>query len=194
MTKLHLPCAEVGLRRRDLLAGGSAALLFGAAGPGLAQGARSEKARIGDRIVFATGAHQGQPARVELLQPGHPPVAALPADPATGAVRDGSRFNKLLLLRLPPNELDQETLSQAADGVLAYSAICTHQGCTLNAWNQAARAIQCFCHHSEFSAAAAGRATKGPADASLPLLPLSISGGILIVAADFTSKPGPRTK
>ena len=97
---------------------------------------RAERAKPGDRIIFAAGEHQGKPARIELLVPGNPPIAALPADPVTGAVRDGSRFNKLLLLRVNPDELDAETRSRAIDGVLAYSAICTHQGCTIERLEQ----------------------------------------------------------
>lgn len=171
------------------------AIVFGLSGNAFGQGGpRGERAKRGDRIVFAAGPNQGQPARLDMLQPGAAPVAALPADPATGTVRDLSRFNKLLLLRLGPDDLDAETRARAVEGVLAYSAICTHQGCTLNAWNAAERAIQCFCHHSEFNAAAAGRPTKGPAEASLPILPLAVSDGILVVAGDFTAKPGPKTK
>jgi rieske iron-sulfur protein len=194
MAEIDLGLVDLTLRRRDILCGGSSAILFGMTRNALGQGARAERVKPGDRIIIAAGEHQNQPARLEMLRPGTAPLAALPADPATGTVRDVSRFNKLLLLRLDPEELDAETRARAVDGVLAYSAICTHQGCTLNAWNQAARAIQCFCHHSEFNAAAAGRPTKGPAEASLPILPLAVSEGVLVVASDFTSKPGPRTK
>jgi rieske iron-sulfur protein len=195
MADINLAHIKDLLCRRDIIVGGSAALVFGATHNALGQGgARGERVKPGDRIIFATGTYQGQPARLELLQPGTAPIAALPADPTTGTVRDLSRFNKLLLLRLSPDDLDAETRARAVEGVLAYSAICTHQGCTLNAWNAAERAIQCFCHHSEFNAAAAGRPTKGPAEASLPILPLAVADGVLVVAADFTSKPGPKTK
>jgi rieske iron-sulfur protein len=195
MADNDLGCIKNLLRRRDVLSGGSAAIVFGITGTALGQGGpRGERVKPGDRIIFAAGVNQGQPVRPDLLQPGAAPVAALPVDPATGTARDLSRFNKLLLLRLAPEHLDAETRPHAVEGVLAYSAICTHQGCTLNAWNAAERAIQCFCHHSEFNAAAAGRPTKGPAEASLPILPLTVADGVLVVAADFTSKPGPKIK
>ena len=176
------------------MTGGSAVLLVGMTAQASAQSAQTERAKPGDRIVFADGANKGKSVGLDTLIVGNAPVAGLPADPSTGTVRDGSRFNKLLLLRLNPDELDAETRSRSPDGVLAYSAICTHQGCTINAWNKDERVFQCFCHHSEFSPAAGGRPTKGPANASLPLLPLTVSEGALIVAADFTSKPGPKTK
>jgi rieske iron-sulfur protein len=192
MSETNLIVDTVELSRRSVLVGASALIVAGKSSKALGDDARAEKLKPGDRIVFASGEHQGQPARLDLLIPGSPPVAALPADPGTGTVRDGSRFNKLLLLRLTPDALDEETRPHSVEGVVAYSAVCTHQGCTLNAWNAEAQVIQCFCHHSEFSAAAAGRPTKGPATASLPLLPLAVADGALIVAGDFTSKPGPR--
>ena len=192
MSETNLIVDTVELSRRGVLIGASVLIVAGGDRKVFGQDARAEKLKPGDRILFAAGEHQGQPARIDLLTAGSPPVAALPADPSTGTVRDGSRFNKLLLLRLQPDALDPETKPNSVDGVVAYSAVCTHQGCTLNAWNAEAQVIQCFCHHSEFSAAAAGRPMKGPATASLPLLPLAVADGALIVAGDFTSKPGPK--
>ena len=192
MSETNLIINTVELCRRSVLIGASVLIVAGRDRKALGQDAQAEKLKPGDRIMFASGEHQGQPARVDLLTAGNPPVAALPADPGTGVVRSGSRFNKLLLLRLKPEDLDAETKPYSVEGIVAYSAVCTHQGCTLNAWNAEARVIQCFCHHSEFSAGAAGRPAKGPATASLPLLPLSVADGVLVVAGDFTAKPGPR--
>src|SRR5712692_7944292 len=55
-------------------------------------------------------------------------------DPADKTVRSGSRLNQLLLLRLDPEKLTAETRSRAADGVVAYTAICTHNGCDVEDW------------------------------------------------------------
>ena len=54
---------------------------------------------------------------------------AWPLDPTDNTVRDGSRLNKVLLLRLDHESLDPVTRDRAAEGVVAYSAICTHTGC-----------------------------------------------------------------
>ena len=98
----------------------------------------------------------------------------------------------MLLIRLPVEEIDADAREHVADGVLAYSAICTHQGCEVSAWMADERLMVCFCHNSHFDPAEGGRVVGGPARARLPILPLSVADGELIVAAGFTSKPGPR--
>ena len=54
-------------------------------------------------------------------------------------MRDKSRFNKLVLIRLAPEDLGEDVRKHAAEGVLAYSAICTHQGCTVSGWEATTR-------------------------------------------------------
>src|SRR5262249_4092675 len=55
-----------------------------------------------------------------------PPVIAWPMEPTTKLIRNGSRLNKVLLVRLDPATLAGATRERAADGVVAYSAICPH--------------------------------------------------------------------
>src|SRR5579864_1294000 len=50
-------------------------------------------------------------------------------DPSNKTVRSGSRLNRVLLVRLDPEKLSGKTKPRAADGVVAYTAICTHTGC-----------------------------------------------------------------
>jgi len=52
-------------------------------------------------------------------------------------IRDGSRLNEILLVKLAPAELDEDTLAWAADGIVAFSAICTHAGCSVTEWVKA---------------------------------------------------------
>ena len=60
-------------------------------------------------------------------------------DPADGTVRSGSRLNQVILLRLDPETLSAETRARAADGVVAYTSICTHTGCDVDDWQPAER-------------------------------------------------------
>ena len=70
-------------------------------------------------------------------------------------------------------------LAQPKDGVVvAFSAICTHQGCIVAA---AASEFDCFCHGSRF-AAANGAVLKGPATRALDPIPVSVSGASVVVA------------
>src|SRR5262252_789838 len=61
----------------------------------------------------------------------------------------GSRLNKVLLLRLDPEGFDPETKEHAADGVVAYSAVCVHTGCIPVATSPNGTPISsCSCAHA----------------------------------------------
>lgn len=111
-------------------------------------------------------------------------------DPATRTVRNGSRFNALILLRLDDAALTVATRARAADGVLAYTAICTHSGCDVDGWIAERLVLSCSCHESEFDPKDAARVLGGPAPRVLPALPLKIVDGTLVVARPFTSRVG----
>jgi Rieske Fe-S protein len=117
-------------------------------------------------------------------------VAAWAMDPATRAVRNGSRLNALILLRLDEEALSTATRARAADGVLAYTAICTHSGCDIDGWIAERLVVSCSCHESEFDPKDAARVLGGPAPRVLPALPLKIVDGTLVVARPFTSRVG----
>ena len=124
------------------------------------------------------------------LKPNAKPVIAWPYDPAAKAVRDGSRLNRIVLVKVDPESLDAATAPRAADGVVAYSAFCTHQGCDVNSWVAAEKMLLCFCHFSKFSPNEEGAVTAGPAPRPLPALPLTVDGGKLVVGGGFTAPPG----
>ena len=62
---------------------------------------------------------------------------------------------------------------QSGDFV-AYSAICTHQGCTV-AYQDGQ--LACPCHGSVFDPANGGAVVNGPAQTPLPEIPVKVSGG-----------------
>jgi Rieske Fe-S protein len=109
-------------------------------------------------------------------------------------VRKGSRLNELLVVRLDPAELDDETRSRAADGIVAYSAICSHAGCPVTGWLKGAAGdndvLKCFCHNSEFDPRHSAEVVFGPATRRLAALPLEMADGSLTVAAKFIGKVG----
>jgi cytochrome b6-f complex iron-sulfur subunit len=61
-----------------------------------------------------------------------------------------------------------------AQGVRAYSAICTHLGCVV-AWNDMIGAIQCPCHDGRFNPAS-GAVISGPPPAPLPPITVTVEG------------------
>jgi rieske iron-sulfur protein len=179
--------------RREFVVAGAAIIAAGFPVPAESK-PESERAKVGDRIVISDGPLKGQTLTLDNVVAGDPPLKALPVDIETGTIRSRSRFNKLLVVRLDPEQIGEEFRAHAAEGVLAYSAICTHQGCDVSAWLADKKLMACFCHHSEFDPAAGGKVMGGPATARLPILPLTVTNGELRVAADFTAKPGPRKK
>jgi Rieske Fe-S protein len=146
--------------------------------------------RSGDRLVTANAGGAPAPLKVDDIVAGAKPVHAFPLDVPSATVRDGSRFNKVLLVRLPLAELDEETRARSADGVLAYSAVCTHAGCDVTEWVPAEKALLCFCHFSKFLPCEAGKVAAGPAPRGLPFLPLRSVNGELEVGGPFSAAPG----
>jgi Rieske Fe-S protein len=66
----------------------------------------------------------------------------------------------------------------AAGSFHAFSAVCTHQGCLVDAVSDGA--IHCPCHGSAFSISD-GAVLKGPADVPLPTAKLTLTGNDLIL-------------
>ena len=153
-----------------------------------------ERPQKADVLVVSEGEHEGQVIEPQDLKPGGPPVRAWPNDPKTSVIRNGSRLNEVLVVRLDPAELDDETRSRAADGIVAYSAICSHAGCPVTGWLKGAAddndVLKCFCHNSEFDPRHSAKVVFGPALRRLAALPLTTADGSLTVAATFVGKVG----
>jgi rieske iron-sulfur protein len=155
-----------------------------------------ERPQKGDLLVVTEGDHAGEAIKPSDLPLGGPPVHAWPKDPKTSVVRKGSRLNELLVVKLDPAELDEATRSRAADGIVAYSAICAHAGCPVTAWVKAANGdkdvFKCVCHNSEYDPRQGAEVVFGPAPRRLAAVPLALAGGSLIVAGPFVGKVGPQ--
>jgi len=142
-----------------------------------------------DRFVFLSGAKKGQVVHAEDLAVGGPQVQAFPIAP-DGTVRKGSQLNLVILARFDPAALPDETRARAADGVVAYSAICTHQGCPVNMWSKERNAFVCSCHGSVFDPKNGAEVIDGPAPRPLASLGLKLKDGVVTVASTFSSRVG----
>jgi ubiquinol-cytochrome c reductase iron-sulfur subunit len=86
-----------------------------------------------------------------------------------------------------------------ADGIVAYSKICTHAGCAISLYraplfrpDEPGPALVCPCHYSTFDPGRAGKVTFGPAGRKLPMLPLLVDQrGFLRAAGNFDEPVGP---
>lgn len=108
----------------------------------------------------------------------------------------------VVLVRLPKNDLrlPRENAGYAADGIVAFSKICTHAGCAISLYRSplfppsdpGPPALVCPCHYSTFDPATGGTVLFGPAGRKLPMLPLRIDGrGDLRAAGNFDGPVGP---
>src|SRR3954469_23725699 len=161
------------------------------AGLGLALGqndAAASRPRPGDLLVKAGDAGK-TPLTAGDIQTGKPQTFAWPMD-LDGTVRSGSRLNQVVLVRPDPSTITPETRARSADGVVAYSSICTHTGCDVDDWEPAQRLLACQCHFSQFDPKDSGKGVDGPAPGPLPGLPLKIVDGRLAVAQPFTAAIG----
>jgi nitrite reductase/ring-hydroxylating ferredoxin subunit len=156
--------------------------------------ARSARPQAGDRLVFAEGERRGEIISTADLQPDGRRVNAFPVDPRSSLIRDGSRLNKILLVRCDPERLSEETRHRAVEGVAAYSAICTHQGCEVGGWDDQTKTLWCPCHDSKYDPRENGRVVVGPAPKRLAALPLKMVDGVLTVAGGFSGPVGFQTR
>jgi Rieske Fe-S protein len=131
-----------------------------------------------------------KPLTAADVKSGEKPLIAYPYDPSDKALRDSTRLNRIVLVRLDPSTLDKATAERAADGEVAYSAFCTHQGCDVSSWVAAEKALLCFCHFSKFAPHQEAAVVGGPAPRPLPALPIKVDGDKLVVADGFTAPPG----
>lgn len=185
--------APLNFVRRSLLKGAATlglafpARVFAQSGPKPPAKRRPQR---GDGLVFADGEGAGHRVTPSDVEEGAPPLRVLPIDAVAGVVRDGSRLNQLLLLRLSVESLLPEVADRGADGIVAFSAVCTHTGCDLSGWDAESASLVCPCHLSQFRTASGGSVVGGPAPKPLAMLPLSIIDGELMVAAGFTRRVG----
>ena len=102
-----------------------------------------------------------------------PPLLVYPSDVTGKTVRERSRLNQILLVRLSPDQLDATTRSRAADGIVAYTGTCTHAGCSVD-FDPSSKQLICPCHGATYDPAHGAQVTGGPAPSPLSAIKVSI--------------------
>ena len=182
------PC-RAGSRRQVLRGAAGLALAWLLPAPAAAQDGRTARPGAGDLLV-KVGDATATPLTAADVVAGPSPTVAWPMAPGDAVVRSGSRLNRVVLVRLDAAALSEKTRARASDGIVAYSAICTHTGCEVGAFLPEEQALYCECHQSRFDPRDEARVTDGPAPRSLPALPLTIVDGRIVVAGPFSTRPG----
>lgn len=177
--------------RRALLKGSIAALGLAAhAGIAAPPEPAKQPPQTGDELWFPSWATESRAILVDDVRPLGPPLTGYPYDPATHVLRERSRLNQILLVRIDPRSSD----SAGAAGIVAFSGICTHAACGVTEWNVGAKHFQCPCHGSEFDPSARGAVVAGPAPRPLPTLPIKIFAGKLVIAGPFSGPIGAKIR
>jgi Rieske Fe-S protein len=129
----------------------------------------------GDPLVYSTGSRTGSTILANDVQQGAP-VQAFPQG------KSDDQNNLIELVRI----------GEGTEGLVAFSAICTHLGCTVLAQLTAQGYIPCPCHGSLFDPKEGAKPVGGPANRALPSLPISVDDqGIIIATGDFSGPIGP---
>ncbi len=180
----------VCVNRRSVLGGFAAGALLGLSGRAVAQdNPAAMSPQPGDYLV-RTSDQTKTPLTPDGIELGSAPFRAWPFDPATDTVRNGALNNLLLVSRWSPEALTAEAMEFQAEGVVAQSAICTHQACDISEWVAEQQVVECPCHYSRFDPKDAGAVVNGPAIRRLPSLTLSVVDGRVVVQAPFNSPVG----
>ena len=138
--------------------------------------------RIGDANLY--------PLSPGEIKRGAKPVIAWAMHPTNETLRNGSKLHQVLLVRFDSANLAADTRSRAADGVVAYSAICTHADCVVDDWVADEQVLHCGCHGCKFDAKDNAKVVGGVPPRPLAGLPLKLDDGQLVVAGPFTGRVG----
>lgn len=145
----------------------------------------------GDRLVYAKGSQEGNVLQASAFKDGDA-VLAYPQ----GKTRNHA--NLVQLIRLKEEDFKPPTRMEMTDqGFVAYSAICTHLGCTVS-WvksqqNPDASYTECFCHNSIFNPARGAKVMGGPAPIPLAQIGVKVAAdGTLVFSSGFSGPIGPR--
>jgi rieske iron-sulfur protein len=155
-------------------------------------GSTTEAAEIqpGDRLVFALGTNRGAPVTHTSILPGEGTLAY----PAGKEVEK----NLLMILHLGTDAFSAPTdLRWVPQGFIAYSAICTHLGCTVYYSHEPMEQVpyphlHCPCHGGIYNPLAGGAVVSGPPPRPLSQLPIEIRpNGEIVAAGPFSGPIGP---
>lgn len=164
---------------------------------GIAAGS-SEGGLVGQTLVLASS--YTPPDGSETLAAGTPVPADLLSVPSSVLVYPENRIDEndylIRLHRLEPEGIGPPTVEDmTVDGHVAYSAVCTHLGCTVE-WQDedptdGAGTNYCNCHGSQFNPYMGAEVVNPPANRALPQIGVAVEEGTLTLSSDFEDRVGP---
>lgn len=118
-------------------------------------------------------------------------MTVFPEQKGGGAIVE--KRSSTLLLRFDEGKFEKPTKKKAtADGYVAYSKVCTHEGCLVS--GRDGTQLHCPCHGSEYDPLEGATVTDGPAARALPQLPIGVgkeSDELILATGSFEGPVGP---
>jgi rieske iron-sulfur protein len=166
------------------VAGATAAMSVGVSLPVFATPQKGVP-QVGDVFVFESGPKKGQVVMVDDVVLEAEPITARAKDP-NGAARDGDK-HLALLYRAAKDKVPEDMATETVDGVMAFSAVCTHQGCLIEELHHPNKVNNTFgficpCHDAVFDPLEAGKCVGGAESRKLPHFPIKSDGGKIVVS------------
>ncbi len=145
----------------------------------------------GDVLVYATGSKIGMEMKASAMNAGD-------AELVYPKGKSSNPANLVQLIKLSEHDFKAPTHIRLTDkGFVAYSAICTHLGCTVS-WvkdknSPDASYTECFCHNSIFNPLRGDLVEGGPAPIPLAQIGVRVNNDdTLSFTSDFTGPIGPQ--
>lgn len=152
---------------------------------------------VGQRLVYAHS-HKAEPSG-HLHEEGmtvHPDHLSVPdAAIVFPAELTGQARYPILLHHLEEDKIGPPTDPELADqGFVAYSAVCTHLGCTVD-WTEHPHEVgqahdHCPCHVGEFDPYRGARVLAGPAPRPLPQIGIAVEEDQIVLTTQFEEPVG----
>ena len=114
-------------------------------------------------------------------------AGASPSTTNSAASSAGTKIVKLASIKVGANYKfvaangAPAVLFRTKTGVFAYSAICTHQGCTVT-YSSSSKTLKCPCHGAEYDPYKSATVVTGPAQSPLAKIKVSVKGAWVIQA------------
>ena len=140
---------------------------------------------VGDVFVFTDGPKKGAVVMAADIPVDADHVITVQAATPDGKAREGDNCTAVLF-RTTPDKVPADLKSESVEGIIAYSAVCTHQGCMMTDLHKPnelvnAYGIICPCHDAIFDPLQNGKNTAGAVSRTLPHFPIKSDGGKLVV-------------
>jgi rieske iron-sulfur protein len=147
-----------------------------------------------DLLVYTDGPKKGQDVMTADIVADAPPITVQAKDPATGQVRESEKATILLYRTSQVDKIATDIKGDTWNGIVAYSALCTHQGCLVSGWDADKKQLVCPCHTGTFDPFTGGTNTGGAKTRDLPQIPVKDDDGKLIVSDAIVSWIGVKRK